>query len=299
MANSPRNAGAVPMNGFLNVLKPPGMTAHDVVATMRRRLGTRKIGHAGTLDPLAVGVLPLAVGNATRLLQYLRSGKEYLAEIQFGVATSTLDAEGEVLARHPMPIAEEDLRAILPRFRGTIMQQPPMVSAVSIGGKRLYQLAREGIEVERPLREVTIDALELLRFWPGEFPRAQIRVSCSAGTYIRTLAADMAEALGGVASLAFLLRTRAGDFPLETAATFDEEPRWISLAEALNHLPFHRASAAEVEDIGHGRSLAAPEGLVGETVRILDAQGELLAMAQRRGARLHPKLVLPREDRAL
>lgn len=282
------------MNGFLNVLKPPGMTAHDVVAAMRRKLGTRKIGHAGTLDPLAVGVLPLAVGHATRLLQYLRSGKEYLAEIQFGLETSTADAEGEVLRQVPMPITEEELRAILPRFRGTIMQRPPMVSAVSIGGKRLYQLAREGIEVERPLREVTIEALELVRFWPGEYPRAQVRVACSAGTYIRSLAVDMAEALGGVASLAFLLRTRAGDFPLESAATFDEEPCWVGLSEALGHLPAHVATSREAEDIGHGRALTAPPDLAGAIVRIVDASGELLAMAERRGDRLQPKLVLPR-----
>ncbi len=280
------------MNGFLNVLKPPGMTAHDVVAYMRRRLGTRKIGHAGTLDPLAVGVLPLAVGNATRLLQYLRSGKEYLAEIQFGIETSTADAEGEVLSQAPMPITEEQLREILPRFRGTIMQRPPMVSAVSVGGKRLYQLAREGIEIERPLREVTIDVLELVRFWPGEYPRAQVRVSCSAGTYIRSLAVDMAEALGGVASLAFLLRTRAGDFPLAEAATLDEEPRWVDPGMALGHLPTHVASAEEVEDIGHGRALRAEKGPSGEIVRVVDASGALLAMTERRGDRLQPKLVL-------
>ena len=283
------------MNGFLNVLKPPGMTAHDVVAFMRRRLGTRKIGHAGTLDPLAVGVLPLAVGNATRLLQYLRSGKEYLAEIQFGIATSTLDAEGEVTHQAPMPLAEEELRAILPRFRGRIAQRPPMVSAVSIGGKRLYQLAREGIEVERPLREVTIDELELRHFMAGEYPRAQIRVSCSAGTYIRSLASDMAEALGGCASLAFLLRTRAGDFPLETAMTLEEDPRWMGMNEVLAHLPAHAASGREADDIAHGRPLAAPAGSVGETVRIVDAAGDLLAITERRGDRLHPKLVLPRE----
>jgi tRNA pseudouridine55 synthase len=282
------------MNGFLNVLKPPGMTAHDVVAYMRRRLGTRKIGHAGTLDPLAVGVLPLAVGNATRLLQYLRSGKEYLAEIQFGVETSTADAEGEVLRRAPMPITEEQLREILPRFRGTISQRPPMVSAVSVGGKRLYQLAREGIEIERPLREVTIDVLELVTFWPGEYPRAQVRVSCSAGTYIRSLAVDMAEVLGGVASLAFLLRTRAGDFPLAEAATLDEEPRWVSLGEGIGHLPVHVASLSEVEDIGHGRALKAANGPQGEIVRVIDESGELLAMAERRGDRLQPKMVLPR-----
>ncbi|MNK76986.1 tRNA pseudouridine synthase B [compost metagenome] len=280
------------MNGFLNVLKPPGMTAHDVVAFMRRKLGTKKIGHAGTLDPLAVGVLPLAVGNATRLLQYLRSGKEYLAEIQFGVETSTADAEGEVLRREPMPITEEQLRDILPRFRGTIMQRPPMVSAVSIGGKRLYQLAREGIEIERPLREVTIEVLELVKFWPGEYPRAQVRVSCSAGTYIRSLAVDMAEALGGVASLAFLLRTRAGDFNLDDAATLDEEPRWVGVGAAIGHMPVHVASPEEVVDIGHGRALTAAEGPKGEIVRIVDGAGELLAMAERRGDRLQPKLVL-------
>lgn len=282
------------MNGFLNVLKPPGMTAHDVVAFMRRKLGTKKIGHAGTLDPLAVGVLPLAVGNATRLLQYLRSGKEYLAEIQFGVETSTADADGEILSQAPMPITEEALVSVFPRFRGAIQQRPPMVSAVSIGGKRLYQLAREGIEVDRPLRDVVIDELELVRFWPGEYPRALVRVSCSAGTYIRSLAVDLAEALGGVASLAFLLRTRAGDFTIEEAATLDEEPRWVSLEQGVAHLPGHVASASEVEDVRHGRALKVGKGPRGEIVRIVDEAGALLAMAERRGDRLQPKMVLPR-----
>ncbi len=275
--------------GLINVLKPPGMTAHDVVAAMRRRLGTKKVGHAGTLDPVACGVLPVAVGGATRLLPYLESGKEYLAEIQFGVSTSTADAEGEVLEALDCAVTAEDLAGVMPRFMGTIQQRPPMVSAVHYQGKRLYELAREGIVIEDiPLRTVTIAELELVRFYPGARPRALVRVACSAGTYIRSLAVDLGAALGVPASLAYLLRTRAGAFRIEDAVTLDEAVTWAPEATYLAHMARREATEAEVQDVSHGRALEAH----GEEGQVRVHHGErLLAIYERQGERLIPKTV--------
>ncbi|HEY9855145.1 MAG TPA: tRNA pseudouridine(55) synthase TruB [Stenomitos sp.] len=277
--------------GLINVLKPPGMTAHDVVAAMRRRLGTKKVGHAGTLDPVACGVLPVAVGGATRLLPYLESGKEYLAEIQFGVATSTADAEGEVLEAVDCELSAEDLSGVLPRFTGTIQQRPPMVSAVHYQGKRLYELARAGVVVEDiPLREVTIQELELVRWYPGSRPRALVRVACSAGTYIRSLAVDLGAALGVPASLAYLLRTRAGSFRIEAAVTLDEEIAWAPEDVYLSHLVRREATEQEVQDISHGRALVAHDEPSGTQVRVHHGD-RLLAIYERRAGLLTPMTV--------
>lgn len=278
---------AAPPEGLLNLLKPPGMTAHDVVAFMRRRLGTRRVGHAGTLDPLACGVLPVAVGAATRLLPYLRSGKEYRAEIVFGAATDTADAAGQILEARDVTLGREELEAALPAFRGTIRQQPPMVSAVHVGGKRLYELAREGKVVDRPWREVQIEAFELLAFRDGPRPTATLRVACGAGTYVRALAVDLGEALGVPAHLGFLLRTRAGDFSLAEARTLDEEPLFVDPEQYLAHLIRREASEEEVAWIGHGRPLEALSEPEGASVR-LHHGGALLAIYERRGERLAP-----------
>lgn len=277
--------------GLINVLKPPGMTAHDVVAAMRRRLGTKKVGHAGTLDPVACGVLPVAVGGATRLLPYLESGKEYLAEIQFGVATSTADAEGEVLEAVDCALSAADLEGVLPRFRGKIQQRPPMVSAVHYQGKRLYELARAGVVIEDiPLRDVAIAELELLRWYEGPRPRALVRVACSAGTYIRSLAVDLGAALGVPASLAYLLRTRAGAFGIETAVTLDEPVAWAPEDSYLSHLFRREATEAEIADISHGRALTAQDEPPGALVRV-HGDERLLAIYERRNGLLTPKTV--------
>lgn len=277
--------------GLINLLKPPGMTAHDVVAAMRRRLGTKKVGHAGTLDPVACGVLPVAVGGATRLLPYLESGKEYLAEIQFGVATSTADAEGEVLEAVDCALDAADLEAVLPAFRGTIQQRPPMVSAVHYQGKRLYELARAGVVVEDiPLREVKISELELLRWYAGARPRALVRVACTAGTYIRSLAVDLGAALGVPASLSYLLRTRAGSFRIETAVTLDDAIAWAPEDTYLSHLFRREATPAEVEDVSHGRALAAQDEPPEAMVRVHSGD-RLIAIYERRNGLLAPKTV--------
>lgn len=277
--------------GLINVLKPPGMTAHDVVAAMRRRLGTKKVGHAGTLDPVACGVLPVAVGGATRLLPYLESGKEYLAEIQFGVATATADAEGEVLEAVDCALDAADLEAVLPAFRGTIQQRPPMVSAVHYQGKRLYELARAGVVIEDiPSREVKIAELELLRWYAGARPRALVRVACTAGTYIRSLAVDLGAALGVPASLSYLLRTRAGCFRIETAVTLDDAIAWAPEDTYLSHLFRREATEAEVEDVSHGRALAAQDEPPEAMVRVHHGD-RLIAIYERRNGLLTPKTV--------
>lgn len=267
------------------------MTAHDVVAYLRRKLGTKKVGHAGTLDPIAAGVLPVAVGSATRLLPYLRSGKEYLAEIQFGLRTDTADSEGQILESVDCTFDEAALRAILPRFTGALQQRPPMVSAIHYQGKRLYELARAGIVIEDlPYRDVTIEALELRAFYPGDRPRALVRVACSAGTYIRSLAVDLGAALGVPASLCFLLRSRAGDFPLAEAATLDASVAWQSEETYLAHLVRRDASEQEVLAVGFGRALVAQNEPEGALVRV-HAPDSLLAVYQREGDRLIPRSV--------
>lgn len=286
-------------NGFLNVLKPPGMTAHDVVAVLRRILQTRKIGHAGTLDPLAAGVLPVAVGSATRLIRFLRHDKEYLGEVLFGVATDTLDTAGRILERTALPLDAARLEAVLPRFRGEIIQRVPLVSAVQIEGKRLYALARAGIEIERPSRKAEIFALELRRFEEGEFPRALLRVHCGGGTYIRSLAEDLGLALGGCACLSFLLRTQACGFPLATSFTLEElkkmtevENCFIPPRSALSHLDFVVLEGPDVARFLHGQAMPNP-GLVGDVLML--GEGLFLGVAKAEGERLKPQVVLNEE----
>ena len=200
-------------NGIVVVDKPMGVTSHDVVDAARRLYHTRRVGHTGTLDPDATGVLVLCLGYATRLAEYLSaSRKNYIAEVKFGVESDSQDASGEIVAeRDASHFSESDLRALLPRFRGTIEQVPPMVSALHHEGKRLYELAREGITVEREARPVQIDRLELLEFAAGTHSVAKIEITCSTGTYIRTLAADLGEAAGTGALMQSLRRTWVGD----------------------------------------------------------------------------------------
>jgi tRNA pseudouridine55 synthase len=205
-------------DGFLLVDKDQGWTSHDVVAKVRSLVGG-KVGHAGTLDPMATGLLILGLGRSTRLLRYVQGfPKEYRATAQFGVATDSLDADGAILERSPLPVAAEELDAVLDRFRGTIMQTPPMVSARKVEGKRLYELARAGEVVEREARPVEIYSLEILDLAPSDYPEVTFDVRCSTGTYIRTLADDIARALGGRAHLTALRRVRNGTIAVGEAA---------------------------------------------------------------------------------
>ena len=212
------------MDGVLVCDKPAGLTSHDVVARVRRLAGQRRVGHGGTLDPPATGVLVMALGRATRLLPFLPTEpKRYLAEVSFGAETDTLDATGTVTATADAAAVDEArLRAALAGFVGPQLQVPPMVSAIKVGGERLYAKARRGEEVDRAPRPIVVHELELVGFSAGERPRATLAVACSGGTYVRSLAADLGRALGTLAHLATLRRTAVGRFTEHDAHTLAE-----------------------------------------------------------------------------
>ena len=231
------------MDGVLIIDKPQGPTSHDIVSQIRRALREKKVGHTGTLDPMATGVLPLVLGRATKLARYLTGGdKVYHATISLGVTTKTLDAEGEIVLTRPVQATRDDIEAALPQFRGEIAQIPPMYSAKKIDGQKLYELARKGVEIEREAKAVHVHTFKLLDYTA---PELTVEVACSAGTYVRVLAHDLGEALGCGAFLKALRRTAAGPFHIADAITLDaalEAPeqalqRVLPLSHALAALP--------------------------------------------------------------
>jgi tRNA pseudouridine55 synthase len=280
--------------------KPAGWTSHDVVARARRLLGTRKVGHAGTLDPGATGVLLLGVGRATRLLRFLSAlSKSYVGEVVLGVETTTLDDEGEVTATHDMRgVGLDDVRAAAAAFVGDIDQVPPMVSAIKVGGRRLHELARAGEEVERAPRRVTVHRLEVGAV-PGEPAVFRVSVSCSSGTYVRSLAADLGRALGGGAHLRRLRRTSVGSFGLDEAVALDElsPERLRPPAAALRGRPTVPVDGDLATAVGHGKvlpdeALGVGDGEPGPWA-VLDPAGTLLAVYERHGpGRVKPAVVL-------
>lgn len=290
-----------PFHGLVLVDKESGWTSHDVVAKARGRLGTRKVGHAGTLDPPATGLLLVGVGNMTRLLRFLTAlPKTYVGEIVLGSETTTLDDTGAVTATFDMSgVTDDQVRHVAAGLTGEITQVPPMVSAIKIDGKRLHELAREGKEVEREARPVTIHAFRVGDpEAPGVYP---VEVTCSSGTYIRTLAADLGTALGGGAHLRNLRRTAAGSFRVEDAHRVDviEGPDHVlPLAESLRDLPTVVVDASTAVDVGHGRPLErARLGLPDDhdgpwAVQAQD--GRLLAVyGPHRPGTVKPEVVLP------
>lgn len=286
------------MTGVLILDKPADFTSFDAVAVCRRLCHERKIGHTGTLDPMATGVLPLLLGKATRAASLLEdTDKEYEAGFRLGVSTDTEDSTGKVLETSDTPVSRELLESLLPRFRGEIMQVPPMYSAVSKDGKRLYELARKGIEVERDARPVTIFKLELMEYHE-ETREGKLTVSCSKGTYIRTLIADLAKAAGSLGVMTALRRTKACGFTLADAITLDEA-KALSEAGTLDeklrpveslfaHLPAVTVSGAQATRFGNGgqldlkripafRKQNPPDG---EIVRVRGEKGEFLGLGQ-------------------
>ena len=223
------------VDGFLVIDKPKGLSSHDVVNRVRRILGTKKVGHTGTLDPFATGVLPVAVGEGTKAIQFLDEGfKEYLATIRFGVTTDTLDITGTVLHEKEASSLTRDLVLHqMAQLTGEISQLPPMYSAIKQGGQPLYKLARKGIEVERQPRKVLIHQFELLTFNP---PLAEVRVLCSRGTYVRTLADDLGRLLGCGACLTELRRVLSGPFRIGTSLSLDQLATSVELGTVSNHL---------------------------------------------------------------
>ena len=280
------------MNGVLVVDKPGGITSFDVVARVRRALGERRVGHTGTLDPMATGVLPVCVGEATKLVPFLMGGdKVYEAEALLGVTTDTLDATGTVVATADAAgVTRAAVAAALPRFVGTILQRPPMHSALRVDGRRLYELARKGVEVERAPRPVRVDAIELVTWAP---PRLGLRVRCGKGTYIRSLVADLGAALGPGAHLTALRRTRVGPFSLAQAVMLDTigpETRLLSPAEALADHATVPLDDLQVRDVRAGklRTIAELQAPIdaGPHVRLLGPDGSLVAVAEARAGRL-------------
>lgn len=280
------------MNGVVVIDKPGGLTSFDVVARVRRALGERRVGHTGTLDPMATGVLPVCVGEATKLVPFLMSGdKAYEAEVRLGVTTDSYDATGAVTSEtNAANVSRADVERALQGFVGTLQQRPPMHSAVRVGGQRLYKLAHQGLEVERQPRAVVVHAIELVAY---EAPLARLRVRCGKGTYIRSLAADVGAVLGVGAHLTALRRTRVGPFGLDRAVALDAlspETPLVSPAQALADHATVPLDDAQVRDVRAGKlrtiaELRAPEG-AGSHVRLLDAHGTLVAVAEAHAGRL-------------
>jgi tRNA pseudouridine55 synthase len=287
-------------DGLVVVDKPPGWTSHDVVARIRKVYGQRRVGHAGTLDPDATGVLLVGLGRVTRLLRYLQgAGKEYRGTVRFGVATSTLDAAGDVLDRTPLPVTQRQVDEVAARFVGDIAQVPPMVSALKVGGRRLHDLAREGEEVERAPRPVRIDELVVEEFEPGPYPAAVVRLTCSSGTYVRSLAADLGAALGGCAHLERLRRLSVASFTLGEARDLDAiaaapDAALLTPLEAMRDLERIDVDAEQARAVRHGATFTA--GALTTTgngpFAVVEPGGELLAVYERHGPGLKPSVVL-------
>jgi tRNA pseudouridine55 synthase len=295
MANPPRNPD---LSGLAVVDKAAGWTSHDVVAKSRGMLGTRKVGHSGTLDPDATGVLLLGVGRVTRLLRFLTAlGKSYEAEIAFGVETSTLDAAGEVTDTHDMSDLDPvSVAAASATLTGDILQIPPMVSAVKVGGRRLHELARQGIEIEREARPVTVRRFDVEPV-PGEPLVYRAWVDCSSGTYVRTLAADLGHALGGGAHLRSLRRTAVGSFTLDEAVPLEAltPAALLPPAAAVRDLDPVTVSEELAAAVRVGKVLPAEVlGVVGAGPwAVLDAPGALMAVYQRHtGGTVKPAVVV-------
>nr|WP_155706956.1 tRNA pseudouridine(55) synthase TruB [Gloeocapsopsis dulcis] len=209
--------------GFLNLNKPAGFTSHDCVARVRRLLQMKRIGHGGTLDPAATGVLPIALGKATRLLQFLQSQKAYKATIQLGITTTTDDLEGDIITSQPVSyLSLEQVTTALQQFQGKFEQIPPRYSAIQVQGKRLYDLARAGENVEIPVRSVEVFQIDILDWRPGDFPQIEVAIACGAGTYIRAIARDLGRVLQTGGTLAKLIRTQSSGFHLADSLTLEQ-----------------------------------------------------------------------------
>lgn len=310
----PRQPDAPGMHGVLIVSKPTGPTSHDVVALVRRLAATRRVGHGGTLDPFASGVLPLFLGGATRLVEYhLADDKAYRATICFGATSTTDDLDGELAPVDASSPTRAVVEAALAGFLGSQLQQPPVYSAVQVGGRRAYAMARAGESVELPSRTVEIKALDLVE-WDGSDPArpiAIVDVRCSAGTYVRALARDLGSRLGCGAYLGGLARTASGPFTLDGARTLDvirdaaaakgpDGIRELLLPSdsGLDALPAVALTDAEIADALQGRFVRPAAGLrdtrEDEPLRLTNTTGRIVGMGRRDGARIAPTKMLPR-----
>jgi tRNA pseudouridine55 synthase len=303
------------LDGILVVDKPAGPTSHDVVALVRRLSGVRRVGHGGTLDPFASGVLPVFIGRATRIVEYhMADPKAYRSLVAFGARSTTDDLDGELTPAETPPPDRARVEDALGAFRGRISQVPPDYSAVRVAGRRAYEVARGGAKPELRARQVEVTRLDLLA-WDGgdpERPTASLEVACSAGTYIRALARDLGEAVGGGAYLVSLARLRSGPFTLEAAHPLDAVRAAFTAGSAasillpidtgLDAFPALQPAPAELVALLRGqvvrpRGMQVPALDAGGRTRILDQAGRLVAIARLEGGRLHPEKVLQEPPR--
>ncbi|MBD2627194.1 tRNA pseudouridine(55) synthase TruB [Trichormus variabilis] len=287
------------MQGFLNLNKPLDWTSHDCVARVRRLLRLKRVGHAGTLDPKATGVLPIALGKATRLLQYLPGEKAYKATIRLGISTTTDDLEGEVITSQPCPgLNLAAIKTALGEFIGKIEQIPPSYSAIQVEGKRLYDLARKGQIVQAPTRTVEVFQIEVLDWRDGDFPELDIAIACGAGTYIRAIARDLGMVLNTGGTLAALIRTVSSGFNLQDSLTLTDLETQLQ-AETfqpmapdapLLHLPSVSLPPTEAKKWCQGQNIAAPVDILG-LVRVYEEETRFLGIGQLQENVIIPQMV--------
>ncbi len=287
------------MDSVIVIDKPGGMTSHDVVEKLRKLFQIRRVGHVGTLDPMATGVLPVCLGKATRLAEYLQAGqKEYVAGLRLGTVTDTQDITGKVIQEVAIDWSTEEIksrfRKIIGHFTGEIDQIPPMFSALKRKGRPLYELAREGKEVDRESRSIRIESIQIESIRP---PEVQFRVVCSTGTYVRTLCHDMGALLGPGGCLSALRRTRSGHFeeshaiPLAELRRENSKSFCLTPAEALRHLPSLTADATMCDQLRHGQRIEAQAAPVGQVIVVLTQEGTLAAVGRQQETCIQPEKV--------
>ena len=279
--------------GFLNIYKPVGITSHDVVAKLRKITGIKQIGHTGTLDPFAEGVLPVCIGKATRLIEYLKDDKEYLATVQLGMSTTTYDKDGETVFTSDKKIFEKDVVMALENFRGEILQTPPVYSAIKVKGKKRYEYARKGEAIEVQPRRVTIEKIELKSF-NFDLQQAEILIKCTKGTYIRSIAQDLGQVLECGAHLRKLIRTQAGSFRIEDSIELRDDmnvsDNLINPVEILDY-PRYLVSNKELEKIRHGMPLINKNIEHGSIVILVYNKNEICAVGMAENNRIKLKKV--------
>lgn len=289
MSGNPDNKS---LFGCLNIYKPVGMTSHDVVSVLRRITKIKQIGHTGTLDPFAEGVLPICIGKATRLIEYLQDDKEYLATVQFGAATNTFDLDGEKVFTSDKKVSRDDIKEGLKSFEGEISQLPPIFSAIKVKGKKLYEYARKGEEVEIQPRKVVIKNIELKNF-DEELQQAQILLKCSKGTYIRSIANDLGKNLGCGGYLIKLIRTQVGKFRVENSVQLDGidvESNLINPLDILN-LPKIAVDNDDLARIKNGMPIYKTCDKIGNFVSLIYNDVEICAVGIADGEKIKLKKV--------
>lgn len=295
------------MDGFINLHKPYSWTSHDCVARVRKLLKIKKVGHAGTLDPAATGVLPIACGRTTRLLQYLTNDKAYIATIRFGISTNTDDLEGEIIASQShVDVSLDEVTSILPQFIGKISQIPPSFSAIQINGKRLYDLARKGEIIEVDKRTVEVFQINVLAWREGDFPELDIMIACGAGTYIRAIARDLGMMLNIPATLAGLQRTVSSGFTIDSSVTLsdlqtqinNDEFRFIPPDAPLKHLEAVNLPSLNARKWCQGQKVLIDDytddhttGNIPDFLRVYDQENQFLGIGKMGDNVLIPQMV--------